>query len=321
MATTTVEPQTPTTAPVASTGLLPASFLGAAVVLLGIALAGYGVPLVWDMTLGTAFANSTGFTGAFLKLVVQVLGAGVIIAIGTRLGGGSPPRGLRGGIFLAVSCVIASFFIARSIGFMAGGLPSFVVACVVLLIASWFLLNKPGATKAMRAIEEQGWLHTNNFKATQGLRLRRYTMIGLMIIGLSGCWTLFTQKLLGSGPWQLAMPGIDTAITLVSDKEYAIPVLLGLVSAWFAWRAINVPDFADFLIATEAEMNKVSWSTRKRLIQDTIVVLTTTILLTVFLLGVDVFWGWLLSRQAVGVLPSRDVVQQKADPQGAKSEW
>ena len=31
----------------------------------------------------------------------------------------------------------------------------------------------------------------------------------------------------------------------------------------------------DFLIATEAEMNKVSWTTRKRLVKDTIVVLVT----------------------------------------------
>jgi len=59
------------------------------------------------------------------------------------------------------------------------------------------------------------------------------------------------------------------------------------------------------LIATEAEMNKVSWSTRRRLYQDTIVVLVTLAIMTLFLFVVDMFWGWLLSRSIVGVLPSK----------------
>ena len=64
-----------------------------------------------------------------------------------------------------------------------------------------------------------------------------------------------------------------------------------------------VPSFAEFLIATEAEMNKVSWTPKRRLMQDTIVVLTTTLLMALFLLVVDLFWGWLLSNHYVGVLP------------------
>ena len=66
-----------------------------------------------------------------------------------------------------------------------------------------------------------------------------------------------------------------------------------------------MPAFADFLIATEAEMNKVSWPTRQGLYQDTIVVLVTTIFLTLFLLVVDWFWGALLSNPYIGVLPSQ----------------
>ena len=69
-----------------------------------------------------------------------------------------------------------------------------------------------------------------------------------------------------------------------------------------AWRIVNCPAFADFLIATEAELNKVSWTTRKRLIQDTIVVLMTVFLLTVFLFVVDVAWGKVLSNWPIGVL-------------------
>ena len=46
-----------------------------------------------------------------------------------------------------------------------------------------------------------------------------------------------------------------------------VPLLLSAGLIWFAWRIVNWPTFADFLIATEAEINKVSWTTRKRLVR------------------------------------------------------
>jgi preprotein translocase SecE subunit len=116
------------------------------------------------------------------------------------------------------------------------------------------------------------------------------------------------------------MPFEWRSFTVLPNAPTTVLVLLALVTGWVAWRAVNIPSFAEFLIATEAEMNKVSWSPRKRLIQDTIVVLVTTALLTVFLLFVDLFWGWLLSRPIIGVLPPQQT-QRQADPQGIKAEW
>jgi len=69
-----------------------------------------------------------------------------------------------------------------------------------------------------------------------------------------------------------------------------------------AYRLVNFPPFADFLIATEAELNKVSWVTRKRLVQDTVVVLVTMLLLTVFLFVVDLIWFKTLSWRYIGVI-------------------
>ena len=88
-----------------------------------------------------------------------------------------------------------------------------------------------------------------------------------------------------------------------------------------AWRAVNMPVFADFLVATEAEMNKVSWSSRRRLAQDTIVVLVTCLILTAFLLLVDLFWGWLLSRSFIGVLPPRSAQTAKGGAEGPPAHW
>ncbi len=63
---------------------------------------------------------------------------------------------------------------------------------------------------------------------------------------------------------------------------------------------MQYPNFADFLIATEAEMNKVSWTTREDLTRATIVVLVTVFLLATYLFGVDLVWSWLL--RVIGVL-------------------
>ena len=69
---------------------------------------------------------------------------------------------------------------------------------------------------------------------------------------------------------------------------------------WFIFRLVQFPPFVEFLIATEAEMNKVSWTSRDDLYRATTVVLSTVVLMAVFLFGVDFLWSNLL--QIVGVL-------------------
>jgi preprotein translocase SecE subunit len=92
------------------------------------------------------------------------------------------------------------------------------------------------------------------------------------------------------------------SLTLLPAVPYTLPLLLALVTVWLAWRVVNLPAFADFLIATEAELNKVSWTTQKRLVQDTIVVLVTVVLMAVYLFGVDQLWRVSLSWKYIQVL-------------------
>ena len=104
--------------------------------------------------------------------------------------------------------------------------------------------------------------------------------------------------------------------TLIPSVRIVLPLLLGALALWFSWRLVNLPPFADFLIATEAELNKVSWTPRRRLVQDTIVVLVTTVLITFFLLFADLIWSQLLTRIGVLHAPSKDnsaEVQSGAD--------
>ena len=98
---------------------------------------------------------------------------------------------------------------------------------------------------------------------------------------------------------------IALANQLVAANEthlvaYGIPVVLAALFSWGLFRIYNWPRFADFLIATEAEMGKVSWSSKEELKRATAVVLLTLFLLAGFLLSVDVVWSWFLGK--IGVL-------------------
>jgi len=115
-----------------------------------------------------------------------------------------------------------------------------------------------------------------------------------------------------------ARPRVEGGITLMPDLQFTVPLLLIAFTLWFTWRIVNYPTFADFLIATEAEINKVSWTTRKALIRDTIVVLTTLILFTVFLFVVDMFWNTLLSHKYIGVLPTEKEQQDAIGKQDSR---
>ncbi len=165
--------------------------------------------------------------------------------------------------------------------------------------------------------EDQGWFTALSYKKSQGRLVRRGTIVGILAIAFSGIWTLISHHTLDTGPndWAFLVPftGGSRQFTVLGDLRFTVPLLLAAASLWLAYRVVNLPVFADFLIATEAELNKVSWTTRKRLVQDTIVVLTCVILLTLFLFVVDVAWGWLLSAKYIGVLQVDQGAQQQQE--------
>ena len=72
--------------------------------------------------------------------------------------------------------------------------------------------------------------------------------------------------------------------------QYVVGGAILVVGVWFGYRIVNVPQFADFLIAVEAEMNKVSWPTRSELVRSAAVVIIVIFLLAVILFGYDLFW-------------------------------
>ncbi len=72
--------------------------------------------------------------------------------------------------------------------------------------------------------------------------------------------------------------------------QYGVPAGLLLVGWWCSFRLVNMPSFADFLIAVEAEMNKVSWPSRQELFRGSLVVLLTMFFLAAMLFLFDAVW-------------------------------
>lgn len=122
-------------------------------------------------------------------------------------------------------------------------------------------------------------LHVGIYKRSQGRVTRQVTFASVMAALALGLMRLSTV---------LAGRGLE--------YQFGVPGLLLLVCLWVTYRLVNVPAVADFLIAVEAEMNKVSWPTRSELIRASIVVLLMMFALAFFLGVCDVGWSYLLKR-------------------------
>jgi preprotein translocase SecE subunit len=297
-----------------------ASLIGAIYGLAGLAVLFFLLPTAWAEYVSPNFRDKIVDWVLWIPALTAV--AFGLVWFGRKLAGESAPKGVHGGVFLMISAVIAIFFLARAVGMWTtelgttGFMITAAVAIGLVFGAVRFFTGRTGE-RWMVALEEQGWFSIAQYKRSLGLRARRLTILGILIIGGSGAWSLYTQNVLPAN-WTLNMPFGWSPLVVMRGADEGVLTIIVLVSLWIGWRAVNMPDFAEFLIATEAEMNKVSWSTRRRLAQDTVVVLLTTLIMTLFLLVVDLFWGWLLSRNTVGVLPARSTGAEKNKVNEAK---
>jgi len=78
--------------------------------------------------------------------------------------------------------------------------------------------------------------------------------------------------------------------------QYGVPALLGAGLAVLTAIFLNKPNFVDFLIATESEMKKVSWSNRAELLGSTTVVIVTVFALAFVIWLVDTFFIFGLTK-------------------------
>jgi len=96
------------------------------------------------------------------------------------------------------------------------------------------------------------------YKKGQGKNSRLWTAIALLAVIAIGCWRLHLKLQTYDNPW----------------VEPLIPALICAVFAGVIYWLSNIPTIANFLIAAEGEIKKVSWSSRKEIVNSTLIVIT-----------------------------------------------
>ncbi len=119
------------------------------------------------------------------------------------------------------------------------------------------------------------------YKPNQGRLVRQLTMLGVWAIFLSAAYKFFE------------MPFLDIPLLTVFSHLWVRGVaaaIIGLFGVWFGFRLVNWPIFADFLVAVESEMVKVSWPGKAELYSSTVVVLVMFLALSAMIFAFDLFW-------------------------------
>ncbi|TWT43637.1 preprotein translocase subunit SecE [Phycisphaerae bacterium RAS1] len=131
------------------------------------------------------------------------------------------------------------------------------------------------------------------YKPSQGTNVRWASAGGAALLSLAGAQFVYEQLL----PAMMASSNSSAALT----TRYLVPVIFFVAMLYLIFRFVGQsPKIVDFLIATEGEMKKVNWSTRKEIGGATRVVIFTLLALGTILFLVDVFF--MVFFEQVGVL-------------------
>ncbi len=122
------------------------------------------------------------------------------------------------------------------------------------------------------------------YKRGQGKYTRLYSAFGVAIIVGLGCLRLYKK-----------LQAADLGLWVETMVPAGLFVALGLLIFWL----VNKATVADFMIAAEGEMKKVSWSSRREIAVSTFIVIVVVVLVAMLLGAADLifklFFMWLLS--------------------------
>ena len=127
------------------------------------------------------------------------------------------------------------------------------------------------------------------YKRGQGKYTRLCSALAAAIIAGLGCLRLYQH--LEAADWNLS-PRTRLWVTTM------VPAGLFVALSLLIFYLVNKPAIADFLIAAEGEMKKVSWSSRKEIAVSTFIVIVVVVIMAILLGTTDVgfyhFFDWLL---------------------------
>jgi preprotein translocase SecE subunit len=127
------------------------------------------------------------------------------------------------------------------------------------------------------------------YKRGQGKYTRLGSAFGALIIAGLGCWSLY-EKLYA---WDLPVSR-KASLWISTMVPAGLLVVLSLLIFWL----VNKASVADFMIAAEGEMKKVSWSSKQEIAVSTFIVTMVVFIMSALLGTTDVcfrmFFMWLL---------------------------
>ena len=135
-----------------------------------------------------------------------------------------------------------------------------------------------------------GLLRFGLYKPNQGRIVRQVSFVFAVILALLSCYQVAGMEI---WEWLLAAVGGES---LGKSALWVMLVSLGSLAVWVCFRVINYPKFADFLIAVEAEMNKVSWPGRQELWRASLVVMFVIFAMAAMLYLYDLVWIFIFER-------------------------
>jgi preprotein translocase subunit SecE len=114
------------------------------------------------------------------------------------------------------------------------------------------------------------------YKPNQGRIVRQVTFLACAIIVCLAVYEMYRTGWLTN---------------LFAGSQYFVFIALTALGIWFSYRVVNYSVFADFLIAVEAEMNKVSWPSKTELWNASLVVMFVIFAMAALLFAFDVIWS------------------------------
>ena len=122
------------------------------------------------------------------------------------------------------------------------------------------------------------------YKPGQGYWTRLLTAIGVATIVLASVRFL----------WRELSSIASDDIRLYTQAGVCVGLIL--ISGVVLWKVLNKSNAVDFMIATDAEMRKVNWPSRREIILSTVVVICGTFFLTLILWVINIVFGFLFIK-------------------------
>lgn len=140
-----------------------------------------------------------------------------------------------------------------------------------------------------------GIFTASRYKRNQGKVARQATFFALLAVAAVAAWTMSSGATPEFGSYFVPR-GLRESISPEIVAKYVLPLAVLAIGAWAAFRVVNIPRFAEFLISVENEMGKVSWPSRPELFRASLVVLVVIFLLTTILFTYDFVLKFLIGK-------------------------